>query len=127
MVAAIEGLPPGEERLRALLDSLLADGEGEHAGETWRVWMHAYAEAVRLPELRHTMESRLTNWFALLETALEGVVTREPEGELPWSRRLDAVLQGLSIRALTSETGLDSVQIRDEVMRTVLPEVPASA
>ena len=127
MVAAIDGVPPGVARLTALLDSLLADGEEQDTGETWRVWLHAYAEAVRMPELRRTMESRLNAWFALLETALEGVVTEEPTGEIPWSRRLDAMVNGLAIRALTSETGLDSVQIRDEVLGMLPIAVAAEA
>jgi AcrR family transcriptional regulator len=127
MVAAIEGLPPGRARLTALLDSMLADGEEQDAGETWRVWLHAYAEAVRMPELRHTMESRLNSWYALLDHALEGLAPAHAEGEIPWSRRLDATVNGLAIRALTSETGLDSVQIRDEVLSMLPTAVAAEA
>ncbi len=127
MVAAIEGLPPGRARLTALLDSMLADGEEQDTGETWRVWLHAYAEAVRIPELRHTMESRLNSWYALLDHALEGLAPAHAEGEIPWSRRLDAMVNGLAIRALTSETGLDSVQIRDEVLSMLPTAVAAEA
>ena len=127
MVAAIEGLPPGRERLTALLDSMLADGEDQDAGETWRVWINAYGEAVRLPELRHTIESRLNRWYELLDHALEGLVPEQSEGEIPSSWRLDAMLNGLSIRALTSESALSGEQIRDEVIRTLLHEVPAGA
>ncbi len=46
---AIEDVPAGRERLYALLDSALADDE--QMVETWRVWINAYGEAVRLPEL----------------------------------------------------------------------------
>jgi AcrR family transcriptional regulator len=127
LVAALDGIPPGRERIVALLDSMLADGEDQEAGETWRVWINAYGEAVRLPELRHTIEARLNSWYALLDHALEGLVPAEAEGEIPWSWRLDALLNGLSIRALTSETSLSSAQIRDEVLRMVLREVPAGA
>jgi AcrR family transcriptional regulator len=127
LVTALDGIPPGRERIEALLDSMLADGEDEEAGETWRVWINAYGEAVRLPELRHTIESRLNGWYALLDQALEGLTPPQNDGEIPWSWRLDALLNGLAIRALTSETALSSVQIRDEVLRTVLREVPAGA
>jgi TetR/AcrR family transcriptional repressor of bet genes len=127
MVAAIEGLPPGRERLTALLDSMLADSEDQDAGETWRVWINAYGEAVRLPELRHTIESRLNRWYQLLDYALEGLVPEQAEGEIPPSWRLDAMLNGLSIRALTSESALTGEQIRDEAIRTLLREVPAGA
>jgi TetR/AcrR family transcriptional regulator, transcriptional repressor of bet genes len=127
MVQALDGIPPGRERLTALLDAVLADGEDQDAGETWRVWINAYGEAVRLPELRHTIESRLNSWYGLIDSALEGVVSSEPAGAIPWSWRLDAILNGLAIRALTSESALDSVQIRDEVIRTLLHEVPAEA
>ena len=127
MVTAIDGLPRGQARLTALLDSMLADGEDQDSGETWRVWLHAYAEAVRMPELRHTMESRLNSWYALLDHALDGLVPAQAEGEIPWSRRLDAMVNGLAIRALTSETGLDSVQIRDEVLSMLPTAVAAEA
>jgi AcrR family transcriptional regulator len=127
MVAAIDGTPPGRPRLEALLDSMLADGDDQDAGETWRVWINAYGEAVRLPELRHTIESRLNGWYALIDHALEGLVPAETEGEIPWSWRLDALLNGLAIRALTSETALSAEQIRDGVIRTLLREVPAGA
>jgi len=127
MVAALDGIPPGRERIVALLDAVLADGEEQDSGETWRVWINAYGEAVRLPELRHTIESRLNSWYALIDSALEGVVPAAPDGTIPWSWRLDAILNGLAIRALTSETALDSEQIRDEVIRTLLHEVPVVA
>jgi TetR/AcrR family transcriptional regulator, transcriptional repressor of bet genes len=127
MVTAIDGIPPGRERLTALLDSMLADGEDQDTGETWRVWINAYGEAVRLPALRHTIEARLNSWYALLDHALEGLVPAEAEGEIPWSWRLDALLNGLAIRALTSETALSGERIRDEVMRTLVREVPAEA
>jgi TetR/AcrR family transcriptional regulator, transcriptional repressor of bet genes len=127
MLAAIDGMPPGRARLAALLDSMLADGEDQEAGETWRVWINAYGEAVRLPELRHTIESRLNSWYALIDHALEGLVPAHAEGDIPWSWRLDALLNGLSIRALTSETALSGEQIRDAVIRTLLQDVPARA
>jgi TetR/AcrR family transcriptional repressor of bet genes len=120
--AAIADVPPGRERLTALLDSALADDE--RAVETWRVWINAYGEAVRLPELRHTIEARLRSWYELIDRALEGLVPPQERGTIPWSWRLDAVLNGLAIQALTSEAALDGQQIRDEVVRTLFGEAP---
>jgi AcrR family transcriptional regulator len=121
---AIDGIPPGIERLTALLDSALADDE--EVAETWRVWINAYGEAVRLPDLRHTIEARLHSWFELIDRALEGLVPADVPDTIPWSWRFDAVLNGLAIQALTSEAVLDSRQIRDEVIRTLFPERRAS-
>jgi AcrR family transcriptional regulator len=114
---AIEDVPAGRGRLEALLDSALADTE--EVAETWRVWINAYGEAVRLPELRHTIESRLTSWYDMIEHALEGVVAEDTNG-MPWTWRFDAVLNGLAIQWLTSEAPLDGAQIRDEVLRLLL-------
>jgi TetR/AcrR family transcriptional regulator, transcriptional repressor of bet genes len=124
MRAAIEDVPPGRERLMALLDSALADDE--QAVETWRVWINAYGEAVRLPGLRHTIEARLRSWYELIDRALEGLVPAQERGTIPWSWRVDAVLNGLAIQALTSEAALDGQQIRDEVIRTLFGEAAPS-
>jgi TetR/AcrR family transcriptional repressor of bet genes len=121
---AIEGIPPGRERLSALLDSALA--EGDEVTETWRVWINAYGEAVRLPGLRHTIEDRLHSGYELVDTALEGLIPPQPAGAPPASWRFDAILNGLAIQWLTSEAPLDGAQIRDEVIRTVLEEPPAA-
>jgi AcrR family transcriptional regulator len=116
---AIEGVPPGVERLEALLDSVL--GADEEAFETWRVWINATGEAVRLPELRRTIEERLGQWFELVDLALEGLVDPDPAPPaLPWAWRVDALLTGLATQALTSEAQLQRERIRDEVVRMVL-------
>lgn len=122
---AIADIPPGRERLATLLDSALADDE--EMRETWRVWINAYGEAVRLPELRHTIEARLRSWYELIDRALEGLVPPDEPGAIPWSWRFDAALNGLAIQALTSEAALDAGRIRDEVIRTLIPDAPAPA
>jgi TetR/AcrR family transcriptional repressor of bet genes len=124
MREAIEDVPAGRDRLAALLDSALADDE--QADQTWRVWINSYGEAVRLPELRHTIESRLSSWYELIDHALEGLVPEDTPKAIPWSWRFDAVLNGLAIQALTSEAALDGHQIRDEVIRTLFPELPTA-
>jgi AcrR family transcriptional regulator len=122
---AIERLPPGIERLTALLDSALM--EDELMIETWRVWINAYGEAVRLPELRHTIEARLTSWYELIDSALEGLLPPDPHGTIPAAWRFDALLNGLAIQALTSEAALDGRQIRDEVIASLLSGNGASS
>jgi TetR/AcrR family transcriptional repressor of bet genes len=114
---AIEGLPPGVARLEALLDSVLA--EDEESVETWRVWINASGEAVRAPSLRRTIEERLSDWFGLVQHALEGLVDGAPDG-VPWTWRIDAMLTGLAIQALTSEADLNGRKIREAVMRMVI-------
>lgn len=117
---AIREIPPGIERLNALLDAALSR-EGPMR-ETWHVWINAYGEAVRLPQLRHTMEGRLRSWYEIIDYALEGLVPPARKGEIPWSWRLDAVLNGLAIQLLTSEAALDERQVRDEIVRTLFGE-----
>ncbi len=117
--AAIAGAPAGRERLEALLDSVL--GADAEAVETWRVWIAATGEAIHSPSLRETIAERLTDWFALVDRAVEGLAERDspPDGiRLAW--RIDALLTGLATLALTSELGLEPQAIRDEVVRMVL-------
>jgi TetR/AcrR family transcriptional repressor of bet genes len=122
MREAIADVPAGRGRLTALLDSALTDDA--IGTETWRVWINSYGEAVRLPELRHTIEARLSSWYELIDYALEGLVGPDGPKTIPWSWRFDAVLNGLAIQALTSEAALEGDQIRDEVIRTLFAEVP---
>jgi TetR/AcrR family transcriptional repressor of bet genes len=129
MRRSVEGIPPGRDRLIALLDCALA--YDEQGAENWRVWINSYGEAVRLPELRNTIDTRLSDWFELFEHALEGLVHPQGPEAIPWSWRLDAMMNGLAIQALTSEAALDGPRIRDEVLR-MLPghaggEPPAPA
>jgi len=119
---ALEGIPPGIERLNALLDTALS-GDAEMT-ETWRVWINAFGEAVRLPELRHTIEARMQSAHGIIDEALEGVAPPRAPGTIPWSWRFEAVMNGLAIQALTSEAALDGRQIRDEVIRTLFPGLP---
>lgn len=124
MRKATEAAPPGRRRLEALLDSLLTDDE--EGSENWRVWINAHGEAVRLPELRHTIETRLLGWYELIDYALEGLVAPVEEGAIPWSWRVDAFLNGLVILQLTSEAVLDRRRIRDTVVQMLLAQAAHS-
>jgi AcrR family transcriptional regulator len=128
MRTAIEGIPPGRERLAALLDDTLA--EDPEAKEMWSVWINSYGEAVRLTELRQTIDTQLAKWFDLVDEALEGLVPADAPGSIPWSWRFDALVNGLSILALTSGAALDRTQIRDGVIEMLLgpaQDVPADS
>lgn len=114
---AIRDIPAGPERLYALLDAAIAPDD--QVRETWHVWINAYGEAVRLPELRHTMEGRLRSWYEIIDYALEGVAPKPKKGAIPWSWRLDAMLNGLAIQLLTSEAQLDERTVRDEIVHTL--------
>ena len=84
------------------------------------MWINAHGEAVRLPELRHTIETRLLGWYELIEHALEGLVTPAEPGSIPWSWRVDAFVNGLVILELTSEATLDRQSIRETVISMLL-------
>lgn len=116
---AIAETPPGRARLVGLLDAALSDEE--QVTITWRVWINSYGEAVRLAALRNTIDSRLSSWYELIDYALEGLVPPDDRESIPWSWRLDAVLNGLVLQWMTSEAALDGERIRDEVLRTLFP------
>src|SRR3954452_6523095 len=83
---AMEGLPPGWDRLRALLDAALPGDVSLNEG--WRGWGNAYGEAGHPAELRPTIEARLQLWYPVLDHALEGLAPPPAPGEIPWSWRL---------------------------------------
>jgi TetR/AcrR family transcriptional repressor of bet genes len=116
---AMAGIPAGHARLVALLDTTLV--ESVELSEGWRVWINAYGEAVHLPQLRTTIEERLQSWYPILDEALEGLVPATPDGTIPWSWKLDALLNGLAIQTLASEAPLAPDAVRDEIIATLLP------
>ena len=118
---AIDGVPPGRERLEALLDAVL-DGDPD-GSETWRLWITAYGESVREPRVRKVMQERLVLWFDLLETALEDLV---PDGEPLFSTayRLDAILKGLAMQSLMVDDVAERyADVRDVVVAMALSAV----
>ncbi len=118
MVDAIDGIPPGRERMAALLGVVL--GDEDEVVELWRIWINSYGEAVRLPGLRQQIDTRLSGWFELVDHALEGLVPADEPGGVPWSWRFDALLTGLAIRSMTAEGSLRLNQIRDGVIDVLL-------
>lgn len=116
--AAIEGLPPGEGRLRALVRSVLpTDTE---TTEAWRVWIAAHGASVRLPELRRVMAGRNDLWFEILESALEGIVAPDARDKVPYPWQLDALMNGLIIQAITTDGHVSFEDIEEVVVAAAL-------
>jgi AcrR family transcriptional regulator len=121
--AAIEGMEPGEKRLRALVRSVLPTDQD--TTEAWRVWIAAHGASVRLAELRSVMASRNDLWFEILERGLEGVVPGSRRERIPYAWQLDALMNGLVIQAITTEAGISFKDIEDVVLRTALEHASA--
>lgn len=116
--AAIEGLEPGEDRLRALVRSVLPTDQD--STEAWRVWIAAHGASVRLSELRRVMASRNDLWFEILERGLEGIVPRTGSEQVPYAWQLDALMNGLVIQAITTEADISLEDIEQVVVATAL-------
>jgi len=123
--AAIEGLEPGEARLRALVRSVLPTDR--ETMEAWRVWIAAHGASVRLAELRRVMTGRNELWFAILERGLEGVAEGRGGSPIPYAWQLDALMNGLITQAITSEAKLSFADIEDVVVGSALEHARAVA
>ncbi len=116
--AAIEGVPAGEERIRALLKAALpTDNQTTVA---WRVWIAAYGEAVRSDQLRTTIESRLEPWYETVDYALAGADGSVAGPDVPLSWQVDALLNGLAIQWLTAKADLELEQIEETIVAFVM-------
>jgi AcrR family transcriptional regulator len=115
---AIDGVHAGEDRLRALVRSVLPTDQD--STEAWRVWIAAHGASVRLTHLRKVMGSRNDLWFEILERALEGIVPKDPRAKVPYSWQLDALMNGLIIQAITSEANISFKDIEHVVVNAAL-------
>ena len=123
--AAIEGIEPGERRLRALVRTVLPTDQD--TVEAWRVWIAAHGASVRLSELRRVMASRNDLWFEILELGLEGIVPRNAREKVPYAWQLDALMNGLVIQAITTEADVSFADIENLVVATALEHARAIA
>jgi AcrR family transcriptional regulator len=115
---SMEGIEPGERRLRALIASVLPSDQ--ETNEAWRVWIAAHGASVRLPQLRRLMASRNQLWSEILQRGLEGVVASDGADRVPYPWQLDALMNGLVIQAITSEAPLTLQDIEDVVVASAL-------
>ncbi len=111
---SIEGVEPGEKRLRALVRSVLPTDQD--TTEAWRVWIAAHGASVRLPHLRALMASRNGLWLQILRRALDGVVPDVPSEKIRYEWQLDALMNGLITQAITSEAEFSLTDIEDTVV-----------
>jgi AcrR family transcriptional regulator len=116
--AAIEGVPAGEQRIRALLNAALPNDNQSIV--CWRVWIAAYGEAVRSDQLRTTIESRLEPWYEIVDYALDGADGAAAGQDVPLSWQFDALLNGLAIQWLTAKTDLELEQIEETIVAFVM-------
>jgi TetR/AcrR family transcriptional repressor of bet genes len=116
--AAIEGVPAGKARLRALVRSVLPTDQD--STEAWRVWIAAHGASVRLPHLRKLMGSRNDLYFEILERGLEGIVPKTQREKVPYIWQLDALMNGLITQAITSEVKISFKDIEDAVVQAAL-------
>jgi AcrR family transcriptional regulator len=123
--AAIDGLEPGEARLRALVRSVLP--AGRETTEAWRVWIAARGATVALSELRRVMAARNDLWFDILSRALEGIVPANDDEKVPYAWQLDALMNGLVVQAITTEADISLRDIEDVVVAAALDHGRASA
>jgi TetR/AcrR family transcriptional regulator, transcriptional repressor of bet genes len=115
---AIEGIEPGERRLRALVRSALPTHQDSM--EAWRVWIAAHGASVRLSELRRVMAARNDLWFGILEQGLEAIVAPRSADKVPYAWQLDALMNGLVIQAITTEADVSFADIENVVVATAL-------
>jgi AcrR family transcriptional regulator len=116
--ASIEGLEPGERRLRALVRSVLPTDQ--ESMEAWRVWIAAHGASVRLAPLRSVMASRNDLWFEILARGLEAIVPRDRREKVPYVWQLDALLNGLVLQAITTEADVAFKDIENAVVATAV-------
>jgi TetR/AcrR family transcriptional repressor of bet genes len=116
--AAIEGIAPGERRLRALIRAVLPTSR--ETMEAWRVWIAAHGASVRLPQLRRVMAIRNDLWYGILEQALEGIVPRNRRARIPYVLQFDALIYGLVIQAITTDAPYTVTDIERVLLERVL-------
>jgi len=118
VAAAMDGLPPGRDRLHAFLGAMLpAD---EESVEAWRVWIASFGESVRSMPLREAIEGRLQPWYGLLDRALEGFEDGHDTG-IPLAWQVEAMLDGLCIQHLASDSALTLADIEHTILAFVIP------
>jgi TetR/AcrR family transcriptional regulator, transcriptional repressor of bet genes len=123
--AAIDNVPAGEERLRALLGATLPFTP--ESAQSWRVWIAAYGEAVHSPTIRNLIGGRHENYYAILERAVEGYDWETGSGRERPGVQFNAYLTGIVVRHITSSEGLlTREQMEADVMNYVASQARRS-
>lgn len=114
--AAVKDVPPGEERVRALLRTALPNDH--QSVVTWRVWIAAYGEAVRSEELQLTIQSRLEPWYEIVAFTLKGIEPPTTAEIIPFTWQFDALLNGLAIQWMVAKPRprMDLAEIEEAIV-----------
>ncbi len=115
--AIIDAAEPGEERLRALIRGLLPTSP--EVVETWRVWIAAYGASVSHERLRSIIGARNQLWYDVLARTVEGLVPNHGEPAIPFVWELDALINGLVIQVIASQSELDFAGVEETIVRAV--------
>jgi TetR/AcrR family transcriptional repressor of bet genes len=117
-VAAIDGIEPGERRLRAFVRSNLPTNQ--ETKEAWRVWIAAYSAAGTMRQLRRVMAARNELAFQIVERALEGIVSRNPADRISYASQLDALMTGLLWQRIATDADISYADIEEAVIEAAL-------
>jgi hypothetical protein len=66
------------------------------------------------------MASRDELWFAIIDRCLEGIVPRSRQGKVPFVWRLDALINGLVIHSLATESEISSEELENAIVAAAL-------
>jgi TetR/AcrR family transcriptional regulator, transcriptional repressor of bet genes len=117
-MAAIENVPAGEERLRALIRANLPTGQ--ETMEAWRVWIAAYGASGSVTELSRVLADRNDLGFEIVATALEGIVESSPRDKVPYPSQFDAMMTGLVMQVIATETHVSFTAIEEVLVEAAL-------
>jgi AcrR family transcriptional regulator len=116
--AAMENVPAGEKRLRALIRANLPTGQ--ETMEAWRVWIAAYGAAGSVTELSRMLADRNDLGFEIVAAALEGIVESSPRDKVPYASQFDAMMTGLVMQAIATETHVSFAAIEEVLVEAAL-------
>jgi TetR/AcrR family transcriptional repressor of bet genes len=113
-IAIIDATEPGEQRLRAFLRGVLP--VSLERIEDWRVWIAAYGASVRYTRLREVIGSSNSVWYDLLARSVEGLVNPDDSSSIPLAWELDALITGLVIKFMASDSNLQLDDIEETIV-----------
>lgn len=116
--AAIENVPAGERRLRALIRANLPTGQ--ETMEAWRVWIAAYGASGSVTELSRVLGGRNDSGFEIVAAALEGIVEPSPRDKVPYPSQFDAMMTGLVMQAIATESHVSFEAIEEVLVEAAL-------
>src|ERR1700759_2903029 len=117
-MAAIENVPAGEKRLRALIRANLPTAQ--ETMEAWRVWIAAYGASGGVTELSRVLADPNDLGFEIVATALEGIFESSPRKKVPYPSEFDALMTGLVMQVIATETQVSFTAIEEVLVEAAL-------